>query len=89
MLADNPVANVRYKAGAAHFRRFKLEVPDAVEQPFASSEDERRDVEPQFVDQSGRKELAGSLGTSSYRNVSAAAAARAWTSADSIPSFTK
>lgn len=49
-LADHAIAYVCHQPCAAYFRRFKPEVFDAVQEPFARSQDDRCDVEPQLVD---------------------------------------
>ena len=89
LLADHPVADVRDGRRGDDLDRLEARVADAHEQPLARAEDDGHDVEVQLVEQARRQVLVTALAPPAIETSLSPAAARACSSADSIPSVTK
>jgi len=63
---------MRDEVVATYLQRFQEQFPYAVEQALSRTDDNRRDVQPQLVDQPSRQVLAHNIGSTGDSNSSAA-----------------
>ena len=86
---SDPVGQVGDEVGRPRLDLLELEVGDPVERALARSQHERDDVQAELVDQARREVLETVAAPPAMLTSRSPAAARAWASADSIPSVTK